>query len=390
MQKLISVGLMSAAFAFSIAARAQTNSSPSVNPSLQEAPTGTTMPSDSTNSTAPMQDSTQTQAPDASSAATTPEAPTTAGAMNVTPDAAAKALSTQVTTHECNIPFDNGAVDANRDLVNNCVSGFQNNEVKFISITAGASPGGSLRANKVVSDKRAEMLRMELARMYPDARIEAHGIGVQPVTGRSAKIVAVTAPSVEMAAAEFAKISTATAETPPESTASVEPSVDPSADTTDLGRVNLDASTQLGADKSDRENWFRLALRGANDRYYDDDKYYGSAGLELAYVRSKTMIPSVRGELGATASAMLDNDYENSFRGYNAHAFAGPAFAYNGFVIGARALGGGVWEEERKFRGDGGGEGRIGFESPNGISVFAAAGRTNKLARYGIDLGMIF
>ena len=394
MQKVIPVGLLSAAFAFSITARAQSNSTPGMNPRTQDTTGAPSMvPENTTNSATRVQDASTS----AASTQVSTEAPTgaTTSSYQISPDAAAKAFTAQVTTHECNIPFGNGEVDANRVLLNTCVTGFKNSEVKFISIAAGASPGGSLRANKRVSDKRAEMLRAELTRMYPNARIEAHGIGVQAVTGRSARIVAVTAPTAEMAAAEFSKISTSVADTQPTTTtSSTSPSLDTSAvpapDTTDLNKVNLDASTKLGSDKSDRENWMRLALRGANDRYYDDDKYYGSAGLELAYVRSKTLIPSVRGELGATGSAMLDNDSKNSFRGYNTHAFVGPAFAYNGFVVGARALGGGIWEEQRKFRADGGGEGRLGFESPNGLSIFAGAGRTNKLARYGVDLGMIF
>lgn len=335
MQKTLSVGLTSAFFAVSLVARAETNSS---------------------------------------------------RVYNIAPDVAAKAVASQVLTQECNISFPMGRTEGSDSLVSQCVKGLQGHDVKFISITAAASPGGKLRSNQILSQRRAEHIRMEMARLYPQAKIVAHGIGVQPTMGRSAHVVVVTAPTAEMASADFSKLSHEVVVPPTVVQVPVVQNPEP----TDLNKVNLDSTTKFGNDKLDRENWMRLALRGANDKYYDDDKYYGSAGLELAYVRSKTFIPSARGELGATASAMLNNDYKNSFRGYNAHAFVGPGFAYNGFVIGARALGGGVWEEDRKFRADGGGEGRLGYESPNGLSIFAAAGRTNKLARYGVDLGMIF
>ena len=358
MKKLISVSLLSAAFSMSAGAFAQTAETPNVSEPNAEA---------------------------ANSAVSANEK------YVVSPQAVAKALTESVKKHECNIPFENGDEDFNRDLLTACVAAVQKQDMKFISVTAGASPVGSLRSNKKLSEQRAETLRAELTRLFPGTQIEARGVGVQASTGRTAHLVFVTAPTAETAAADIVKMSSPlSAEMPVPQTAPVEVAVNPPVESPDLNKVNLDSSAKLGADRTDRQNWLRVAVRGANDRYQEDNKYYGSAGADLSYVRLQTFVPSIRGEVGATGSMMFDDQYKNSFRGYNAHAFVGPAFAVKGFVIGGRALGGGVWDEQRKFRVDGGGEGRLGYEAGNGISIFAGAGRTQKLTRYGMDLGMVF
>ena len=357
MQKLLSVGLMSVAISSS-AAFAQ-----------------------------------NTIAPKTTDTSTKTSTENTSDKVVVVPSVAGKAVTGQVKRFECNVPFENGKTDVNPEVIKTCVSSLQNMDVKYVSIVGAASPGGRLAKNKTMSEQRAQSVRAEIVKLYPSAQVDARGVGVQSTQGRSAHVVFVTAPTAELAAAEIVKSSTSLASEMPAPALVPEPApvvVAPKPETPDMNKVNLDTSTKLGSDRTDRENWLRVAVRGAGDRYMEDNKYYSSAGAELSYVRLKTFVPSVRGELGGTGSMMFDENYKNNFRGYNAHAFVGPGIAVHGFVLGARGLGGGVWDKENKFRVDGGGEGRLGYEADNGLSIFAGAGRTQHLTRYGIDMGMVF
>jgi hypothetical protein len=116
------------------------------------------------------------------------------------------------------------------------------------------------------------------------------------------------------------------------------------------------------------------------------DESFPVIGLEVAYVRPNTGMQNLRTEMGATAASMSKGD--KLMQQASAHALLGAGFNLSGIIVGARALGGGVWDEENKWRDDFGGEGRLGFENKT-LSVFAGVGRTQKTSRFGLDVGIL-
>jgi hypothetical protein len=131
----------------------------------------------------------------------------------------------------------------------------------------------------------------------------------------------------------------------------------------------------------------RIGARLGRDRYMSREKNYFAAGAEVGMVSNLftgTMARPMRGEFGIVGVAMNDQDPINAAA---VHAFAGPAARISSGVVGARLLVGGVWDSTEKWRADGGGEMRFGYEQ-NDVSIFAGVGRTNRTTRVGIDLGL--
>jgi len=289
-----------------------------------------------------------------------------------------------VNTSECDISFNSGASSADTAAVQSCVSQLDKSQVKYISVMGVASPDGPATKNQQLSQMRAASVAEQLKREFPNARVTSMGIGEQPNMDPSARVTIV---SVDDAAAQAqASVPLTPAPVDPLATQPL-PGEQNAAD--DLGRVSLGEGVET--EGAVRMNTARIAARLAQDDFDAADDLLPFYGLEVAYVGRLPGATGLRWEAGAVGGVMAEETDEAD--GYQAHGLLGVGYAFNNFVIGARGLGGAIWDDRpgtrRDAQEDFGGEARIGFEKDR-WSVFAGAGATENLStRLGIDLGIL-
>lgn len=293
-------------------------------------------------------------------------------------------------THECSIKYAKNSIIAAEAEFNRCLSAVESRkaDVEYFQIVAGTGIAGKHQANLKRAEQRIDFLKKKLSADFPNARLDSINVGPNRQLGDSVRLsyVALT-PEAKAAMAEASSPVT-TEERRLHTTAgagseSGEPQIEPPKEATDLPRVS--AAPAVKAEVL-RENFARIAVRMGQDADRDRNESFPAIGLEVAYVRPNTGMENLRTEIGGTAVSMSKG--EDLSKQASAHVLLGAGYNLNGVIVGARALGGGVWDEDNKWRDDFGGEGRLGFENKS-YSIFAGVGRTQKTARFGLDLGMM-
>ncbi|MEN9811185.1 MAG: hypothetical protein RLZZ488_2752 [Pseudomonadota bacterium] len=292
--------------------------------------------------------------------------------------------------HDCTLRYSGNVTAVPSKALDDCLASFINrkDDIEYFQILASTQAAGKLNANIKRADTRIENLRRKLSADFPAARIDTLNAGPSRQLGNSVRLtfVAIT-PATKAAMAEGDNPVTSEDRrlhsTAGASSETGEPQIEPVKEPAELPRVSVEpvVKTELS-----RENFGRIAARMGQDADRDSDESFPIIGLEVAYVRPNTGMPNLRTEMGGTAASMSKGD--NLMKRASAHALLGAGFNLNGIILGARALGGGVWDEENKWRDDFGGEGRLGFENRT-VSIFAGVGRTQKTARFGLDVGLM-
>ncbi|MFZ9521007.1 MAG: hypothetical protein ACO3A4_11080 [Silvanigrellaceae bacterium] len=274
--------------------------------------------------------------------------------------------------------------------LDDCLSVFANRkaDVEHVQIIASTRLAGTHKTNLWRANARLENLRGKLTSEFPNVRIESVNAGPSRELGDTLRMTIISlTPEVKAAMAD-ASGSVTTEDRRLHTTAGAgsetgEPQIEPQKEGGELPRVSVEPVIKS---ESMRENFGRIAARMGQDSDRDLDESFPVIGLEVAYVRPNTGMPNLRTEAGATLASMSKGD--KLMKQASAHALLGAGFNINGVILGARALGGGVWDEENKWRDDFGGEGRLGFENKT-LSVFAGVGRTQKTSRFGLDVGIL-
>lgn len=292
-------------------------------------------------------------------------------------------------TSECDIGFRSGQTSADTSSVQTCLSQVDKASVKYINVLGVASPVGSESLNMRLSQQRAASVAEQLKREFPNAQVSSMGIGEQPNMEPSAKVTLVSVAGAEtaQAGADDAAAGAAGADVAAGDGTTALPGQETATD--DLGRVSLGEGVET--EGAVRMNTARIAARVAQDDFDPVDEVLPFYGLEIAYVGRMPGATGVRWEAGAVGGVLAEQGDEAD--GYEAHGLLGAGYAFNNFVVGARALGGAVWNDRpgtsREAQEDFGGEARIGFEKDR-WSIFAGAGATQEqTARLGIDLGVL-
>lgn len=293
-------------------------------------------------------------------------------------------------THDCKLKYTKSATAVPMKALDGCLSAFANrkDDIEYFHILASTQATGQLKANLKRSETRIENLRKKLAADFPNARIDSLNVGPSRQLGDAVRLSVIAITPEVKAAMEIEGTPVTSEERRLHSTAGAgsetgEPQIEPQKEPVELPRVSVEPVVKAEAT---RENFARVAARLGQDRNRDLDEDFPVVGLEAAYVRPNTGIQNLRTEMGGTAVSMSKGD--DFMRQASAHALLGAGFNMNGIVLGARALGGGVWDEANKWREDFGGEGRLGYENKT-VSIFAGVGRTQKTQRIGLDVGLM-
>jgi hypothetical protein len=298
--------------------------------------------------------------------------------------------ATRTETRECTLKFSKNETTLPQKQVDDCLSAFANrkDDVDHVQIIAGTRLGGAHKTSMKRSTARIDNLRKKLTADFPNARIDSVNAGPSRELGEVLRLTIISlSPETKAAMAEESTPVT-TEERRLHTTAGAgsetgEPQIEPQKEAGDLPRVSVEPVVKA---EGVRENFGRVAARLGQDSNRDLDESFPVIGLEVAYVRPNTGMQNLRTEMGATAASMSKGD--KLMQQASAHALLGAGFNLSGIIVGARALGGGVWDEENKWRDDFGGEGRLGFENKT-LSVFAGVGRTQKTSRFGLDVGIL-
>jgi hypothetical protein len=304
------------------------------------------------------------------------------------------AAAQRTEAHECKLKYSKKEVSVPSKELDACLSAFMNrkDDVEQLNLVAGTLAAGKHQANVKRAGQRLANLKTKLSSEFPNARIETLNVGPSKEIGESVRltVIAVTREvKAAMTEEKDERIPVTTEERRLHTSAGVgtessEPQIEPQKEARELPRVSV-APTSVKAEMP-RENFGRVAARLGQDSDRDLDESFPAIGLEVAYVRPNTGVPNLRTEMGGTAASMSKGD--NLMKQASAHALLGAGWNMSGIIIGARALGGGVWDEENKWRDDFGGEGRLGFENKT-VSIFAGVGRTQKTSRFGLDVGIL-
>lgn len=291
--------------------------------------------------------------------------------------------------HDCKLKYSKNATTALEADFARCLSAVENrkDDVEYIQIVAGTGTAGKHQANVKRAEQRIDDLKKKLTADFPNARLDAINVGPSRQLGDSVRLsyVALT-PEAKSAMTEATPVTTEERRlhtTAGAGSESGEPQIEQPKEGAELPRVSVAPVVKT---EVMRENFARVAVRMGQDADRDRNESFPAIGLEVAYVRPNTGMDNLRTEIGGTAVSMSKG--EDMTKQASAHVLLGAGFNINGVILGARALGGGVWDEDNKWRDDFGGEGRLGFENKS-YSIFAGVGRTQKTARFGIDLGMI-
>ncbi|MBM3381446.1 MAG: hypothetical protein FJY29_03300 [Betaproteobacteria bacterium] len=290
---------------------------------------------------------------------------------------------------ECVLKYGKTATAVPMRDFNDCLAAYSERkaEIEHFHLLATTHAVGALKKNLALADSRIANLKKLLTVDFPNARIDALNAGPSAHLGDAVRIRVMAVKIEKTAALEEGMTPVVTEERPLHTTAgagkeSGDVQVEPAPGEGALPRVALTPTVKA---EESRENFGRIAARMGQDADRDSDESYPAIGFEAAYVRPNTGAQNVRTELGGTAASMSKGS--DLMRRASAHALVGAGYSISGVVIGARLLGGGVWDEAEKWRDDFGGEGRLGFENGN-ISIFAGIGRTDKTSRFGLDVGL--
>jgi hypothetical protein len=273
---------------------------------------------------------------------------------------------------------------------NECLSAYTDRkaDVEYFHLLATTHVAGMQKKNLALADTRIANIKKLLTADYPNARLESLNAGPSAHLGDTMRLTVMAVKVEKATALEDGMAPVVTEERPLHTTAGAgketgDVQIEPAAGEEALPRVALAPSVKS---EEARENFGRIAARMGQDADRDSDESYPAIGFEVAYVRPNTGAANVRTELGGTAVSMSKGS--DLMRRASAHALVGAGYSISGVVVGARLLGGGVWDEAEKWRDDFGGEGRLGFEKGN-ISIFAGIGRTDKTSRFGLDVGLM-
>lgn len=291
---------------------------------------------------------------------------------------------------ECVLKYSKNAAAVPMKEFNECLSSYseRKSEIERFHLLATTHAAGAMKKNLSLADNRIANLKKRLAADFPNARIETLNAGPSAHLGDAVRLTVMAVKVEKVAALEEGTAPVMTEERPLHTTAGVgkesgDVQVEPVAGEEALPRVALAPTVKA---EETRENFGRIAARMGQDADRASDESYPAIGFEAAYVRPNTGAQNVRTELGGTAVSMSKGS--DLMRRASAHALVGAGYSIAGVVVGARLLGGGVWDEAEKWRDDFGGEGRLGFEKGN-ISIFAGIGRTDKTSRFGLDVGLM-
>lgn len=291
--------------------------------------------------------------------------------------------------HECQLKYKKNDTAAPLKELTDCFSKISDrkNDVEFIQVLGTTHLAGNAKKNAALVDKRIEGVRKILAADYPAARIDSLNLGANARLGDTVRLMTVLVKAETAAAMEEGTAPVTTEERALHTTAgagkeSGDVQVE-SEKSEELPRVALAPTVKA---EEARENFGRIAARMGQDADRGTDESFPAIGFELAYVRPNTGVPNLRTEMGGTAVSMSKGS--ELMRRASAHVLLGAGYNISGIIVGARALGGGVWDEQEKWRDDYGGEGRLGFENGN-VSIFAGVGRTDKTSRFGLDVGLM-
>lgn len=292
--------------------------------------------------------------------------------------------------HDCKLKYSKTATAYPAKELDTCLSGFMNrkDDIEYFHILASTHVSGQHKANVKRADSRIENLKKHLAKEFPNARIDSLNAGPSRQLGDSVRLSFIAViPETKTSMTESSTPVT-TEERRLHTTAGAasetgEPQIEARKEAGELPRVSVEPVVKA---ELPRENFARIAARLGQDANRDLDESFPAIGLEVAYVRPNTGVQNLRTEIGGTAASMSKGD--NLMKQASAHVILGAGFNMNGIILGARALGGGVWDEENKWRDDYGGEGRLGFENRT-VSIFAGVGRTQKTSRFGLDVGLM-
>lgn len=296
-------------------------------------------------------------------------------------------------THECTLKYKVNETAVPMKEFNECVAKIVNrkDDVEFFHLSASTQLKGVYKTLVKNADLRLENLRKLLSADFPKARIDMLNVGPNARLGNTIRLKSVVAIPEKAAVMEEGSSPVTTEERPLHTTAGAgkesgdvqieESRQQPQA--AELPRVSLEPTVKA---EGVRENFGRVAARLGQDADRDSDESFPAIGLEAAYVRPNTAVQNLRTEIGGTAVSMSKGS--ELMKRASAHVVLGAGYNISGVVLGARALGGGVWDSERKWRDDYGGEGRLGFENKT-VSIFAGVGRTQKTSRFGLDVGLM-
>ena len=92
--------------------------------------------------------------------------------------------------YECRLTFAHDSSDFSGEELEACYTGFRK-KPDYLYVFATSSPEGSGLYNLRLSERRAFEVTKKLRELFPGAGIEAHGGGINPKAGRSARIIAV-------------------------------------------------------------------------------------------------------------------------------------------------------------------------------------------------------
>ncbi|MEY4065747.1 MAG: hypothetical protein RIR26_1955 [Pseudomonadota bacterium] len=290
---------------------------------------------------------------------------------------------------ECTLKYKKNEATVPMKEFNTCVGRFaeRKKDVQFFQLLASSSAGGAASKRLKLVDSRIENLKKLLTADHPGVRIDAINAGSSAQLGDVVRMTTVLAAPEEVGVLEEGVSPVTTEERPLHTTAGAgketgDVQIEPNK-SEELPRVSI---APVVSAEVERENFGRVAARFGQDADRNLDESFPAIGLELAYVRPNTGTPHLRTEMGGTAVAMSKGN--DLMKRASAHVLLGAGYNISGVVIGARALGGGVWDEKDKWRDDFGGEGRLGFENKN-VSIFAGVGRTDKTSRFGLDVGLM-
>lgn len=303
-----------------------------------------------------------------------------------------------VTLHTCSYDFAVGSSSVNVERVRSCLESVDASQVKKITVIGSADSTGSEEFNQQLSEQRAMAADKSIRSMFPGATIETQSVGISDL-GRVAQMNLMGAAMNTLADSgttlgPYNNELNTTLQGGSMTTEQPATTADTSMQTAAIGSPSLGSNQAVKSPARDTTTDLRVAVRGANDRYWiRDQREYGGIGAEVSFVPK--MIPGLRSEVGVVGTAYTSSqEQEKEFDLYSAHLIAGlGVISEGGFAAGVRGLAGAAFDYDDNWdptdHVDGGGEGRIGYEK-NSLSIYAGAGRTQNFTRLGVDFGWTF
>lgn len=296
-----------------------------------------------------------------------------------------------VTLHTCSYDFAVGESSVNVQNVRNCLESVEASQIKKITVIGSADNTGTEEFNQQLSEERAMKASASIRSMFSGATIETQSVGISDL-GRVAQINLMGIPVNSLADSGTSSLGT-TLQGGNISTDEPASTEDTSMQTAAIGSPSL-GSNQAIKFPSRATTDLRVAVRGANDRYWvRDQREYGGIGAEVSIVPKA--FTNLRSEFGLVGSAYTSSkEQEREFDLYSAHLIAGlGVISRDGLAAGVRGLAGAAFDYDDNWdptdHVDGGGEARVGYEK-NSLSIYAGAGRTRNFTRLGVDLGWTF